>query len=444
MVGCFVTGSVCLELILWSSLLPQHCNLRRIKSWNKKKTICIENHQYIVTHGQEDLLVLPFCFSPLGGLAGAAFTTPPTFPPLPPIMPTTPGVVLTELGGTWGEPGATLCPGTKPKILPLSELWAGLEPSKPSPVPAPLVVTPLEPEVGMEVLSTEMLDCVVLLKPRPPDAAAWAYGAGVDPEMSPAIVFKEVGWPPRPKPVIWLALLVPVMPPLLNPIPNPSPKLDTEVGPEEGCDWELGTDELGVLGVGREGAVEAGRRGLLGGLGVFEGTEGFVWGGCCCCCCDWFGGWDCCCCCAGWGWCCCTALLKLPIRLLLVGTAGMPPTTLAMDTREEDEEDPEVVEEEKEDSKDGVPFFTGDCKWQSIRERHLKQNCPTGSYRSIKCLRSKVYCHLWSPKYTGNGTNKIISLQPWSHRENISVWVPECQNPSVTVTLQDQGWRALH
>lgn len=49
------------------------------------------------------------------------------------------------------------------------------------------------------------------------------------------------------------------------------------------------------------------------------------------------------------------------MRLLLVGTAGtMPPTTLAMDTREEDEEDPEVVEDENEESKDGVPFFTGD------------------------------------------------------------------------------------
>lgn len=42
----------------------------------------------------------------------------------------------------------------------------------------------------------------------------------------------------------------------------------------------------------------------------------------------------------------------------------MPPTTLAMDTREEDEEDPEVVEDEKEESKDGVPFFTGDWKGQ--------------------------------------------------------------------------------
>lgn len=53
------------------------------------------------------------------------------------------------------------------------------------------------------------------------------------------------------------------------------------------------------------------------------------------------------------------------MRLLLVGTAGMPPpTTLAMDTREEDEEDPEVVEDEKEESKDGVPFFTGDWKAQ--------------------------------------------------------------------------------
>lgn len=43
-----------------------------------------------------------------------------------------------------------------------------------------------------------------------------------------------------------------------------------------------------------------------------------------------------------------------------MGTAEIPPTTLAMETSEEDEEDPEVVEEEKEDSKDGVPFFTGD------------------------------------------------------------------------------------
>lgn len=43
----------------------------------------------------------------------------------------------------------------------------------------------------------------------------------------------------------------------------------------------------------------------------------------------------------------------------------MPPTTLAMDTREEDEEEPEVVEEENEESKDGVPFFTGD--WKSRR-----------------------------------------------------------------------------
>lgn len=46
-----------------------------------------------------------------------------------------------------------------------------------------------------------------------------------------------------------------------------------------------------------------------------------------------------------------------------------PPTTLAMDTSEEDEEDPDVVEEEKEDSRDGVPFFTGDWRGQSIREK---------------------------------------------------------------------------
>lgn len=100
-------------------------------------------------------------------------TPPPTLPPPLPIMPTTPGVALTELGGTWEAPGDTFCPGTRPRMLLLSELWAGLEPSRPSPVPAPLVVTPLEPEVVMEVLlSDEILDWVVPLRPKPPAAAA--------------------------------------------------------------------------------------------------------------------------------------------------------------------------------------------------------------------------------------------------------------------------------
>lgn len=58
-------------------------------------------------------------------------------------------------------------------MLPLKELWAGLVPSKPKPVPAPLVVAPLELDVGIEVLlSDEMLDWVLLFRPKPPDAAA--------------------------------------------------------------------------------------------------------------------------------------------------------------------------------------------------------------------------------------------------------------------------------
>ena len=44
-----------------------------------------------------------------------------------------------------------------------------------------------------------------------------------------------------------------------------------------------------------------------------------------------------------------------------MGTTGMPPTMLAMDTsEEEEEEEPEVEEQEKEDNREGVPFFTGD------------------------------------------------------------------------------------
>lgn len=51
-----------------------------------------------------------------------------------------------------------------------------------------------------------------------------------------------------------------------------------------------------------------------------------------------------------------------------VGTTGTPPTTLAMDTREDDEEEPDVVEEEKEESREGVPFLTGDWKPKSTTE----------------------------------------------------------------------------
>lgn len=100
----------------------------------------------------------------------------------------------------------------------------------------------------------------------------------MEPEMRPAMVLRGAWWPPRPRPAIWLALLVPVRPPLLRPRPRPRPRprLEAELRPGVGWDWELGADELGVLGVGREGAVEAGSRGLLGGLGVFEGAEGLV------------------------------------------------------------------------------------------------------------------------------------------------------------------------
>lgn len=84
--------------------------------------------------------------------------------------------------------------------------------------------------------------------------------------MSPVIVFRGAGCPARPNPAIWLALLVPVMPTLLRPRPRPSPRLDVGAGVD--CDWELEADEMGVVGVGREGAEGAAWRGLLGGLGV--------------------------------------------------------------------------------------------------------------------------------------------------------------------------------
>lgn len=101
--GCFVTGLVCSEQIPWSSPPRQHCNLHE---GAETRTSPGEDPQAFITQWQvgTNILVLPFCFSPLGGLAGTAFTptppTTPTFPPLFPSMPTTPGVLLTELGGT--------------------------------------------------------------------------------------------------------------------------------------------------------------------------------------------------------------------------------------------------------------------------------------------------------------------------------------------------------
>lgn len=61
----------------------------------------------------------------------------------------------------------------------------------------------------------------------------------MEPEMSPAMVLRGLGWPPRPRLAIWLALLVPDMPTLLNPrpspSPSPSPRLDAGLGPD--VDW---------------------------------------------------------------------------------------------------------------------------------------------------------------------------------------------------------------
>ena len=105
------------------------------------------------------------------------------------------------------------------------------------------------------------------------------------------------------------------------------------------------------------------------------------------------------------------------MRLLHVGTEGMPPTTLAMDTREEDEEDPEVVEEEKEESKDGVPFFTGDWKWQSSREKGISDK--TVKKATTECLRRKVYCELWTLIHTDDGAKSVRTLQAGSHREQV-------------------------
>ena len=92
----------------------------------------------------------------------------------------------------------------------------------------------------------------------------------MEPDRSPAIVLRG-DMPLRPRPDIWLALLVPVMPLLLRPSPNPRPRLEAGLGPEEASNWGFGAAEIGMLGVGREGAVEAECTGCQGRLGVLTG-----------------------------------------------------------------------------------------------------------------------------------------------------------------------------
>ena len=108
--------------------------------------------------------------------------------------------------------------------------------------------------------------------------------------MSPAIVFSADGMPLRPRPDIWLALLVPVMPTLLKPRPSPSPQLEEGADPEDGMGWGRAATKLGAVGMGM--GAETGRSGWLSGLGVLlEGAEGLDCDGCCC----WFA--DCASCC---------------------------------------------------------------------------------------------------------------------------------------------------
>lgn len=203
----------------------------------------------------------PFCFCPLGGLGSPELPTAVAFPDVefPPLLPITPTLLActspppTGLGVTKDEGCTAVCVVPRPKIALLIPVVPGADPKRP--------VEALFPFVPAGCTPLEFVTLALTVALAVPDAAAWAYGAGVELCRGPDMLFLDAGIPERPRPGIWPMLLVVGALLLARPRLRAWLRLEAGLGVSGGWAWLLGE----LILEGEEVDVGLGKR-------IFEGV----------------------------------------------------------------------------------------------------------------------------------------------------------------------------
>lgn len=205
----------------------------------------------------------PFCFCPLGGRGSAALPAAVALPDVefPPLLPMTPTLPVcpspppTGLGVAKDGGCTAACAVPRPKTALLMPVVPGADPKRPVEGLFPFVPAGGAPaEIGAVALTVAL---------TVPDAAAWAYGAGVEPCRGPGMLILDAGIPERPRPGIWPTPLVVGAPLLARPRLRAWLKLEAGLGVSRGWAWLLGVPmmegEVVDVGLGKrmlEGAAE--------------------------------------------------------------------------------------------------------------------------------------------------------------------------------------------
>lgn len=138
----------------------------------------------------------------------------------------------TGLGVTKDEGCTVVCVVPRPKTALLMPVVPGADPRRPVETLFPFV-----PAVGMPL---ELVTLVLTVALEVPDAAAWAYGAGVEACMGAGRLVLDAGIPERPRLVIWLTPLVVGTPLLARPRLRAWLKLEAGLGVSGDWAWLLG------------------------------------------------------------------------------------------------------------------------------------------------------------------------------------------------------------
>lgn len=132
----------------------------------------------------------------------------------------------TGLGDTMDEGCTAVCVVPRPKTALLMPVVPGADPKSPVETLFPFV-----PAVGTPL---EFVTLALTVALAVPDAAAWAYGAGVEPCRGPGMLVLDAGIPERPRPGIWPTLQVVGAPLLARPRLRAWLRLEAGLGASRG------------------------------------------------------------------------------------------------------------------------------------------------------------------------------------------------------------------